>query len=200
MEAELCARFCHAGDARGRRLPSRRAAMVAERRRSMALRRIATSGELALHLFCHHANQQGSNGHSERCGGRGVPRASGKMGPSARGSSGARGSGDACLPVGSDVTSPSSPKGILEAVLYAKDLRAIEAFYRRALGLEPYGKPDERQVFFRCGDPMLLIFNPDVTEPPPTQDGKLPVPTHGARGEGNVCFRASADEITPWRT
>jgi catechol 2,3-dioxygenase-like lactoylglutathione lyase family enzyme len=101
--------------------------------------------------------------------------------------------------VGSDVTSPSSPKGILEAVLYAKDLRAIEVFYRRALGLEPYGKPDERQLFFRCGDQMLLIFNPDVTERPPVQDGKLPVPTHGARGEGHVCFRASADEITAWR-
>ena len=72
------------------------------------------------------------------------------------------------------MTSPSSPKGILEAVLYAKDLRAIEVFYRRALGLEPYGKPDERQLFFRCGDQMLLIFNPDVTERPPVQDGKLP--------------------------
>jgi catechol 2,3-dioxygenase-like lactoylglutathione lyase family enzyme len=46
---------------------------------------------------------------------------------------------------------------------------------------------------------MLLIFNPDVTERPPVQDGKLPVPTHGARGEGHVCFRASADEITAWR-
>jgi len=74
------------------------------------------------------------------------------------------------------------PSGILEAVLYAKDLRAIEDFYRRALGLEPFAKADGRQVFYRCGDQMLLIFNP-----------------HGARGEGHVCFRASADEIAAWR-
>jgi catechol 2,3-dioxygenase-like lactoylglutathione lyase family enzyme len=100
--------------------------------------------------------------------------------------------------MGGDVTSPGSPKGILEAVLYAKDLRAIAAFYKRVLGLEPYGKADERQVFFRCGDQMLLMFNPDATELPPGSD-KLPVPPHGARGEGHVCFRASADEIAAWR-
>ena len=92
-----------------------------------------------------------------------------------------------------------SPSGILEAVLYAKDLRAIEDFYRRALGLEPFAKADGRQVFYRCGDQMLLIFNPDATELPPERDAKLPVPPHGARGEGHVCFRASAEEIAAWR-
>ena len=84
--------------------------------------------------------------------------------------------------MGGDVSSPGPPKGILEAVLYAKDLRAIEAFYRRALGLEPFAKTDGRQVFYRCGEQMLLIFNPDVTELPPDVYAKLPVPPHGARG------------------
>lgn len=92
-----------------------------------------------------------------------------------------------------------TPTGVLEAVLYAKDLRAIVTFYKRALGLEPYAKADDRQVFFRCGNQMLLIFNPDVTELPPEAD-KLPVPSHGARGEGHVCFPASAEEIAAWRT
>ena len=31
-----------------------------------------------------------------------------------------------------------SPAGILETVLYAKDLAATEAFYRDVLGLEPF--------------------------------------------------------------
>ena len=101
--------------------------------------------------------------------------------------------------MGSDVSSAGPPKAILEAVLYAKDLRAIEAFYNRALGLEPFAKADGRQVFYRCGDQMLLIFNPDATELPLAPDAKLPVPPHGARGEGHVCFRASADEIVAWR-
>jgi catechol 2,3-dioxygenase-like lactoylglutathione lyase family enzyme len=101
--------------------------------------------------------------------------------------------------MGSDVSSAGPPKAILEAVLYAKDLRAIEAFYNRALRLEPFAKADGRQVFYRCGDQMLLIFNPDATELPLGPDAKLPVPPHGARGEGHVCFRASADEIAAWR-
>jgi catechol 2,3-dioxygenase-like lactoylglutathione lyase family enzyme len=101
--------------------------------------------------------------------------------------------------VGGVVTAPGVPKSILETVLYAKDLRAIEVFYRRALGLEPFAKPDARQVFYRCGDQMLLIFNPDATELPVAPDAKLPVPSHGARGEGHVCFRANAEEIAAWR-
>lgn len=56
-----------------------------------------------------------------------------------------------------------------------------------------------RQVFLRCGDQMLLIFNPEATEVPPPADAKLPVPPHGARGPGHVCFKASAIEIEAWR-
>jgi catechol 2,3-dioxygenase-like lactoylglutathione lyase family enzyme len=86
---------------------------------------------------------------------------------------------------------------VLETVLYAKDLAAAEAFYRDVLGLELYSKVAGRQLFFRLADEMLLIFNPDVTELPPANPA-LPVPPHGARGEGHVCFRATADEIEPW--
>ncbi len=56
-----------------------------------------------------------------------------------------------------------TPHGILETVLYARDLGAIEDFYRRALGLEPFAKAEGRQVFYRVGEQMLLIFNPVVT-------------------------------------
>ena len=92
-----------------------------------------------------------------------------------------------------------TPHGILETVLYARDLGAVEDFYRRALGLEPFAKAEGRQVFYRVGDQMLIIFNPLVTSKPPAEDAELPVPPHGADGEGHVCFRASAAEITAWR-
>ena len=92
-----------------------------------------------------------------------------------------------------------TPHGILETVLYARDLGAVEDFYRRALGLEPFAKAEGRQVFYQVGDQMLLIFNPLVTSKPPADDAELPVPPHGADGEGHVCFRASAAEITAWR-
>ena len=86
-----------------------------------------------------------------------------------------------------------TPAGILETVLYAKDLVAIEAFYRDVLSMQPFAKADGRHLFYRCGDQVLLIFNPQVTTVPPTE-GALPVPPHGLDGEGHVCFRASAAE------
>jgi catechol 2,3-dioxygenase-like lactoylglutathione lyase family enzyme len=92
-----------------------------------------------------------------------------------------------------------TPSSILETVLYASDLDAIEAFYRRTLGLEPFAKAEGRQVFYRCGDQMLLVFNPDATEVPPAPGAKLPVPPHGSHGAGHVCFSASAAEIVAWR-
>jgi catechol 2,3-dioxygenase-like lactoylglutathione lyase family enzyme len=90
------------------------------------------------------------------------------------------------------------PSGILETVLYAKDLDGIERFYDEALGLVPFARASGRHLFYRCGDQVLLIFNPDATKLPPAADA-LPVPPHGMVGEGHVCFRATASEIAAWR-
>jgi catechol 2,3-dioxygenase-like lactoylglutathione lyase family enzyme len=91
------------------------------------------------------------------------------------------------------------PKAILETILYAQDLDAAESFYRDVLGLEPVSKQPGRQVFYRLEKQMLLIFNPDATVQPPAPDAKLPVPPHGAKGEGHVCFAATGEEISFWR-
>ena len=91
------------------------------------------------------------------------------------------------------------PNHILETIVYAQDLDAAEAFYRDVLGLELASKSEGRQVFFRIGQQMLLIFNPLVTTQPPPPDARIPIPPHGATGEGHVCFAASAAEITAWR-
>lgn len=91
------------------------------------------------------------------------------------------------------------PTGILETVIYAVDLDAAEAFYADNLGMAPFSKLAGRQLFYRCGNQVLLIFNPNATVVPPPRDAKLPVPPHGATGEGHVCFRANADEIDGWK-
>lgn len=91
------------------------------------------------------------------------------------------------------------PTQVLETVLYATDLAAAERFYVDVLRLEMVAKAKDRQIFLRCGDQMLLIFSPDATEVPPPPDAKVPVPPHGARGPGHVCFRASAEEIVRWK-
>jgi len=90
------------------------------------------------------------------------------------------------------------PAGVLETVLYAKNLAAAEAFYREVLGMEPFAQIPGRHLFYRCGDQVLLLFNPDATKVPPAA-GALPVPPHGADGQGHICFRASAQEIDVWR-
>jgi len=91
------------------------------------------------------------------------------------------------------------PTGILETVIYAVDLDAAETFYADKLGMVPFSKLAGRQLFYRCGDQVLLVFNPHATVVPPPKDAKLPVPPHGATGEGHVCFRASGDEINDWK-
>lgn len=91
-----------------------------------------------------------------------------------------------------------TPSGVLETVLYAKDLDVAETFYRETLGMQPFAKVDGRHLFYRCGNQVLLIFNPDATRIPPAP-GALPVPPHGMDGEGHICFRATSSEIDTWR-
>ena len=92
-----------------------------------------------------------------------------------------------------------TPSGILETTLSARDLAAAEAFYTGVLGFTLFAKVPNRHVFFRCGEQMLLIFNPAETVKPPAPHA-LPVPPHGTTGQGHVCFRASGAEIDRWRT
>ncbi len=95
---------------------------------------------------------------------------------------------------------PDAPalRGILEAALYARDLDAAEAFYGGLLGLERVTRAGDRHVFFRVGGTILLIFNPEETAHA-NPDARLPVPPHGARGPGHVCFAATRAEIDGWR-
>ena len=90
------------------------------------------------------------------------------------------------------------PTAVLETVLYATDLAAIEAFYADVLGLAPFSKLAGRQLFYRLGDQVLLIFNPEATAKPPAP-AALPVPPHGATGPGHICFKASARDLDRWR-
>jgi catechol 2,3-dioxygenase-like lactoylglutathione lyase family enzyme len=83
---------------------------------------------------------------------------------------------------------------ILETCLYVDDLEAAEAFYRRVLGLTPFSRVEKRHVFFRCGQNMLLLFNPVQTAKPVGE-----VPTHGSHGAGHIAFAMSPDQVSSWR-
>ena len=83
---------------------------------------------------------------------------------------------------------------ILETALYVDDLDAAERFYGGVLGLEKISRVGNRHIFYRCGPGVLLIFNPDETEKPAAADA-LPVPSHGGRGQGHVCFQLKDDDF-----
>ena len=86
------------------------------------------------------------------------------------------------------------PTRILETALYADDLDAAEAFYTTVLGLEAHSRIPGRHVFFRCGDAMLLVFNPEATA-----HATGAVPPHGARGPGHVAFAVDDESLASWR-
>jgi catechol 2,3-dioxygenase-like lactoylglutathione lyase family enzyme len=90
------------------------------------------------------------------------------------------------------------PQAILESAVYVADLTAARGFYGDILGLPLLGEVAGRHLFFRVGAGILLVFNPDATEVP-SGNPVLPIPIHGARGPGHVCFAASRAEIAAWR-
>lgn len=86
-----------------------------------------------------------------------------------------------------------TPLGVLETALYADDLHKAEVFYSTVLELELDSKEDGRHLFFKCGQAMLLIFNPEVTA---VTTG--PVPHHGATGPGHAAFSVDAGDLDAW--
>ncbi|EKF20042.1 glyoxalase/bleomycin resistance protein/dioxygenase [Nitratireductor pacificus pht-3B] len=91
------------------------------------------------------------------------------------------------------------PSALLEAALYVRDLDEAERFYGGTLGLKRIAKAEGRHVFFQCGSCVVLLFNAEATKTPPEPGANLPVPPHGAHGEGHLCFAATGEEIARWR-
>lgn len=84
---------------------------------------------------------------------------------------------------------------VLETCLYAENLEETASFYGQVLGMLPFARVDTRHVFFRCGQSVLLLFNPAETM---RATGSVPV--HGATGPGHVAFAMAPWEIDAWRS
>ncbi len=80
---------------------------------------------------------------------------------------------------------------VLETALYAEDLEAAAKFYTQVLGLEVHEREAGRHLFFRCGDGMFLVFNPNQT--------RIEKQPHGCTGVGHVAWAILESEIEPWR-
>jgi catechol 2,3-dioxygenase-like lactoylglutathione lyase family enzyme len=89
--------------------------------------------------------------------------------------------------------------GVLETTLYVDDLEKAEQFYGGILGLAKIYSVPGRQLVFRCGDGVLLIFDPKQTERDPIMINGAKIPLHGARGAGHMAFRVPHERLAAWR-
>jgi catechol 2,3-dioxygenase-like lactoylglutathione lyase family enzyme len=94
---------------------------------------------------------------------------------------------------------PARPRRVLETAVYASDLDAAAGFYGELLGLELVGRVEGRHCFFRCGEGMVLVFDPASTSVQPTSIGGAPIPLHGTRGAGHLAFAVPEAELPAWR-
>ncbi len=95
---------------------------------------------------------------------------------------------------------PMRATAVLESCLYAENLDEAEAFYRDILGLTVLRREAGRHVFFRCGESMVLIFNPEHTSVAQTTVSGQKIPLHGASGAGHLALRSSNDELEAWKS
>ena len=114
------------------------------------------------------------------------------------------GGGDGDLALATDDGTPQTVdrlrvRGVIETTMCCRDLGAAEAFYTEILGLEVFAKDEGRHLFFRCGNGMLLLFNPDDTTDRVTMVGGARMPLHGTTGAGHIAFRADEGEIESWK-
>lgn len=86
--------------------------------------------------------------------------------------------------------------GVLETALYYRPEQEAEteAFYTETLGMRLIGKELGRNLFFRAGASLFLLFNAEETR----KGGRLP--PHGAGAEGHVCFQVPRDSYDAWKT
>lgn len=84
-------------------------------------------------------------------------------------------------------------KGVLETVLYFENQDRAETFYGEALGMRLISKEDGRHLFFRAGESMFLLFNPEATK----KAGTLS-PHTGITG-GHSCLLVDSGVYEEWK-
>ncbi|MCH2182526.1 MAG: VOC family protein [Mariniblastus sp.] len=93
-----------------------------------------------------------------------------------------------------------SLSAILETVLYCPDLRAARHFYGTVLGLSEYSHQPGEYLFYRVGQGMLLLFNPDRSRQKNLAGATDQPPGHGCSGSGHMAFAIEPKELPEWQT
>src|SRR5262245_54547329 len=91
------------------------------------------------------------------------------------------------------MSTPPGLTGVLETVLYVRDLAKAESFYVDVLGFRKLSGEPGRSLFLRAGGNVFLLFRAEATERPG------PLPPHGARGPGHACFVVPGNAYEDWK-
>jgi catechol 2,3-dioxygenase-like lactoylglutathione lyase family enzyme len=83
---------------------------------------------------------------------------------------------------------------VFESCLYAEDLEAERIFFENVLGLTLVSKMPGRGLAFRCGQGVVLIFDPRRTRIRESE-----IPTHGSAGPGHLAFLVQPEELPRWQ-
>jgi catechol 2,3-dioxygenase-like lactoylglutathione lyase family enzyme len=86
-------------------------------------------------------------------------------------------------------------RGILETIIYCKDLPAAREFYERILGLTLVSYEPEQHLMFCVGRSMLLVFHPDDSRTKEVFVGGSMIPQHGSEGCSHFAFEVPEEEV-----
>jgi catechol 2,3-dioxygenase-like lactoylglutathione lyase family enzyme len=81
---------------------------------------------------------------------------------------------------------------IKETCLYIDDLEVAFDFYHNILGLELISQVEDRHIFFRCGQSVLLCFIGEATK------NEKNLPPHYAVGKQHIAFEVSQEDYEPY--
>ncbi len=82
---------------------------------------------------------------------------------------------------------------IKETCLYSRDLHTARAFYEGKLGLKCFSFIEGRFAFFRAGESVLLVFDPDFSK------NQNSLPPHWSTGAYHFAFEVDREEYQAWK-
>ncbi len=82
---------------------------------------------------------------------------------------------------------------IKETCLYINDLESAKDFYHTTLGLPVINYVEEKHLFLRVGESVLLLFNPDDSR------NKTSPPAHYGGGKQHFAFEINGDDYDAWK-
>lgn len=82
---------------------------------------------------------------------------------------------------------------IKETCLYVRDLSKARDFYEGKLGLTTIAYLEDKHLFLRVGDSVLLLFNPEDSRT------KTSPPAHYGGGKQHFAFEVNGDDYEKWK-